>query len=127
MRTVRYFERHNHLIGGQRLLYKVQPGTFVAGHKVDVILSPALADKPGNVALYGWHDLLGRPVHTLHTGREDGLVVFSHGIRLVDRRILIDGVGRDLPQVLSDPELAALLSDEGVIAEARYPVPRIQP
>ncbi|MFG1691508.1 hypothetical protein ACGF5M_05080 [Gemmatimonadota bacterium] len=127
MRTVRYFERHNHLISGQRLLYKVPPGTFVAGHKVDVVLSPALAEKPGNVALYGWHTLDGRPVHTLYTGREDGLVVFSHGIRLVDRRIHIDGVGRDLPHVLSDPGLAALLSDEGVIAEARYPVLRNHP
>ncbi|MHC4234694.1 MAG: hypothetical protein ACYSUQ_06230 [Planctomycetota bacterium] len=124
MRTVRYFERHNDLLRGQRHVYDVRPGAFVAGHKVDVVISPILAEKPGNVALYGWHALDGRPVQPLYTHREDGQVVFSHGIRLVDRSILVNGVGMELAQVLSDPELAGLLSDEGVIARASYPVQR---
>lgn len=126
MRTVRYFERHNDLLRGQRHVYRVPPGAFVAGHKVDVVISPILAEKPGNVALYGWHALDGRPVQPLYTDREDGQVVFSHGIRLVDRSILVNGVGMEVAQVLSDPELAGLLSDEGVIAGASYPVQRPQ-
>jgi hypothetical protein len=126
MRTVRYFERHNHLLRGQQHVYDVSPGAFVAGHKVDVVVSPILAEKPGNVALYGWHGLDGRPVQPLYTHSEDGQVVFSQGIRLVNRSILVNGVEMELPQVLSDPELAGLLSDEGVIAEPRYPVQRPQ-
>jgi hypothetical protein len=46
---------------------------------------------------------------------------FERHDRLVHRRIFVDGVVRDLLEVLSDPELAPLLSDVGVIENARYP------
>ena len=54
----------------------------------------------------------------------DSWVGYNHGIRLVDRAILVDGARRDLSDVLGDTELAPLLSDGGVIAGARYSVLR---
>jgi hypothetical protein len=37
--------------------------------------------------------------------------------------VVVDGARRDLWDVLRDPELAQLLSDDGVIAQASYPAP----
>jgi hypothetical protein len=87
---------------------------------LDVVVSAALADKPGKVAFYGWHKPDGQPIQPLFTNRDDNWVAYNLGVRLVHRRILVDGVVRDLLEVLSDPELAPLLSDEGVIENARY-------
>ncbi len=123
MKTVRYFERHDNLVKGQRHLYDVPPGVLVAGHKLDVVIAPALAERPGEIALYGWHHSSGQVIQPLFIGATDSLVAFSHGVRLVDRRVVVDGARRDLWDVLRDPELAQLLSDDGVIAQASYPAP----
>ena len=124
MTTVRYFQRHDRLVWAQRMAYGVPPGVFVAGHKLDVVITPTVSANPGKVALYGWHRPDGEPIQPLYTAHTDSLVVFSHGIRLVARGVVVDGVGRDLLEVLRDPDLAPLLSGEGVIQEPRYPVPR---
>jgi hypothetical protein len=54
-------------------------------------------------------------------------VDYSHGIRLVLREIVVDGVRRDLADVLRDVTLAPLLSDQGVIATPRYALPARAP
>jgi len=125
--TMPYFERHDHLLKGQRLLHDAAPGAFLAGHKLDVVLTPALAAHPGKVALYGWHRADGQPIQALYTAASDSLVIFSHGIRLVHRGVLVDGAVRDLWDVLRDPKLAPILSDRGVIARAHYPIPGREP
>jgi hypothetical protein len=122
--TVQYFARHARLVRAQRQLMKVPPGEFVAGHKLDVVLSATLADKPGKVAFYGWHQPDGRPTQGLFTNRDNDWVAYNLGIRLVHRTVLVDGVESDLLEVLSDPRLAPLLSDEGVIDNARYSTTR---
>ncbi|MCI0434508.1 MAG: hypothetical protein L0271_12840 [Gemmatimonadetes bacterium] len=121
-RTVAYFERHDRLVHAQRMLHDVPPGTFVAGHKLDVVLSARLSGNPGNVAVYGWHFPDGQPIQNLSTALPESRVGYSHGIRIVHPGILVDGVSMDLLDVLRDPELAPLLSDDGPIAEPRYPV-----
>ncbi len=124
MTTVRYFERHDRLVRAQRIAYGVSPGVFVAGHKLDVVITPTVFADPGKVALYGWHRPDGEPIQPLFSAHTDSLVVFSHGVRLVARGVVVDGARRDLLEVLRDPELAPLLSDEGVIRNPRYSVPR---
>lgn len=123
-RTVEHIVRHNSVIQGQRTLRRVAPDDFVAGHKKDIVLSVTLSANPGKVAVYGWHRPDGTPNQTLSTVATDSLVYYSHGVRLVHNRILVDGVSRDLTTVLRDPELAPLLSDAGAMAEARYPLER---
>ena len=122
MITVRYFTRHAELIQSQRIVYRYSPGAFSAGHKLDVVLTPNLSETPGVVALYGWHQPNGEPIQPLYTGRMDGRPAFSHGIRLVHRRILIDGEERDLVEVLADPEQAEFLSSNGVFENPRYSI-----
>lgn len=125
--TVDAFMRHDDLVRAQRQLHGVSPGNLVAGHKKDVVLAAALSTSPGNVAVYGWHRPEGRPIQALNTAMLDSRVDYNHGIRLVHRDVLVDGVRLDLMDVLRDPELAPLLSGEGVIAEPRYSVLRLPP
>ena len=118
--TVETFEQHQSLLLGQRIQYGAPAGTFVAGHKKDVVISVAGSERPGHVALYGWQRLDGSRLQPLYAGLTDDWVDYSHGIRLVSREVQVDGVQRDLWDVLRDPALAPLLSDEGPIAEPYY-------
>lgn len=121
MKTVRYFERHDHLLKAQRFLYDLPPGAFVAGQKLDVVLTSELSERPGEIALYGWHRTGGQPIQPLFVGATDSLVAFSHGVRLVDRDVLVDGERRDLRDVLTDPRLAPILTGAGVIEPTYRP------
>jgi hypothetical protein len=56
----------------------------------------------------------------LYAGHVDWFVDFSHGIRPVRRSMRVDGVTRSYEQILGDPHLAHLLSDEGIITALRY-------
>lgn len=104
------------------MLYRADPGELIAGHKKDVVIAAALASKPGRVGIYGWHRLDGRPIQSFYTGHLDSWVDYSHGLRLVHRDIVVDRHKRDLWEVLRDPEVAPLLSSDGVIEEPRYPI-----
>lgn len=51
----------------------------------------------------------------------DWYVEYSHGIRPVAKTIKVDDADMPYEQVLRDPKLNALLSNEGVISASRYP------
>jgi pimeloyl-ACP methyl ester carboxylesterase len=113
------FLQHDRLIVEQ--LAGRLPSGLVAGHKKDVVISDRIDEKPNRVAIYGWHYTTGKPIQPLTIVHVDWYVDYSHGIRPVRRMVRIDGK-RDLPvaEVLRDPHLHNLLSDEGEIARARY-------
>jgi hypothetical protein len=46
---------------------------------------------------------------------------YSHGVRLVDSTMVVDGVERPIAEVLRDPVLCKLVSGEGVIRDPRVP------
>jgi hypothetical protein len=120
MTTLLVFEDHDWSVVLQRARNEAGLDALMAGHKKDVVLTARLAEEPGRVAIYGWHHLDGTPIQPLYTGHTDRWVDYSHGIRIVDRTVLIDGEPRDMADVLSDADLAPLLSAEGV-TPARYP------
>ncbi len=95
-------------------------GSFVAGIKKDVVLTNRLAGRADRVAIYGWHYANGVPIQPVYVGHVDWYVDYSHGIRLVRRRVRIDGQERDVAEVLADPLLAPLVSDEGPLRVLRY-------
>jgi hypothetical protein len=114
------YAEHNRLIEMQRA---GQPlGALTAGHKKDIVLSRDLQSKPGKVAIYGWHRPNGTPVQPLTTVHSARYADYSHGVRLVARDALLDGVPCDLADLLLDASLSALLSDEGPLRATRYPV-----
>ncbi len=111
------FLRHHEMVEAQR---GGQPFALIAGIKKDVVITPRLETSPGRVAIYGWHYPDGTPIQPLYLGHVDWYVDYSHGIRLVHQRMLVDGVEMSVAEVLADPSLHVLLSDEGVITNPRY-------
>jgi hypothetical protein len=119
MTTVDVFLRHNEMVRAGRANWPL--GELVAGHKKDVVISDRVFTKPGRVAIYGWHKPDGKPIQPLYAGHADSWVDYSHGIRLVRRRMTVDGKETTVEAVLADPERASLLSNDGVMLETRYP------
>ena len=122
MTSVAVFSDHNNLLRAQRLAQREDHpfGKLTAGGKKDVVISAALASAPGKVAIYGLQRLDGSPIQPLYAGHAQTWVDYSHGIRLVQQSMTVDGAPRKVADVLGDAELAPLLSDEGVIASPRY-------
>jgi hypothetical protein len=85
----------------------------------DWVVTNRLVGRPDRSANYGWHDsaapngLVWQPLGLAH---DRWHVDYSQVVRLVDRNIEVDGVARDLVDVLRDPELAPLVSSEGPIS-----------
>lgn len=98
-------------------------GAVVAGHKKDVVLTARLDTLPVKVAIYGWQRADGSNIQPLYTGHVNWYADYSHGIRLVDREITIDGQRHDLVAALEDPRLAPVLLDDGPMHRARYHLP----
>jgi hypothetical protein len=110
---------HHHLIvEGQR---KGRKG-LIAGIQKDVVISGKITrdPKPDRVAIYGWHKLDGKPIQPLYTGHIYWWVDYSQGIRLIWRKIKIDGKWMDYVDVLKDPVLQRLLCDEEYCDFYRY-------
>jgi hypothetical protein len=122
MISVPVFIEHNAMVRTQRIeaLPAHPAGTLVAGHKKDVVLTPQLAVAPGKVAIYGWHRADGSPIQSLHLGHTASWVDYSHGVRLVARKMTVNGVPMTVEAVLADSALCTLLSDEGPITSPRY-------
>ncbi len=116
MRSVEYYMKHRELIERDRLGLPL--GELIAGHKKDVVLTRRLASKPNRIAIYGWHRPSGKAIQPLSTVHAARYADYSHGIRPVWATVEVGGEERSIYDVLADPALAPLLSDEGGIPTA---------
>ena len=138
MVTVPVFAQENFMVRTQRngFTNSTPLGALVSGDKKDVVISTKIYTnfsgpaKP--VVIYGWHDTNGSPIQGLVNVHEETYADYSHGTRLVQNDITVDGSPNTITNVLTSPALAALLSDEGpsegttsdgVIRVPRYTVP----
>jgi hypothetical protein len=112
------FWHHHLMIEGQRNNRK----GLIAGIKKDVVISDKLRPetKTGRVAIYGWHKPDGKPIQPLYTGHVNWYVDYSHGIRLVYRRIRVNNKWMDYTDVLRHPVYKKLLCDEEWCDVTRY-------
>ncbi|MCG9900260.1 MAG: hypothetical protein MH132_09690 [Hydrotalea sp.] len=112
--------QHHLMIEGQR---KGRKG-LIAGIKKDVVFSnKVLEDKrPNRVAIYGWHQLNGKPIQPLYTGHVNWYVDYSHGIRLIYPIMKINGKKIQIEDVLKDPVLSKVICDEANCSLMRYPI-----
>ncbi len=115
------FIEHNTDINAAR---EVAGGTIhelIAGIKKDVVICNGIKTKPGYVAIYGWHYLTGVRIQPLYMGHVDWYVDYSHGIRLLNSVVRVDGVPMSAYNIMQDPVLYKLLSNEtGVMRLPRY-------
>lgn len=119
MRSTEYYRVHNEKIEVQSRSLGVLPGALVSGDKKDVVVSQRLMNNPRQLAIYGWHRLNGAPIQTLSTVHGACYADYSHGVRLVSEMALVDGGRRSVYDILDDPELASLFSDEGPMRNLR--------
>ena len=116
-----YYQRHNTMVEQQMASLGAEHGQLTAGHQKDLVISNQLTQHPDKVAIYGWHQPNGKPIQPLSTLHESSYADYSHGVRLVGGTMMVDGVERPVAEVLRDPELAGLISKEGVIRDPRVP------
>lgn len=102
--------QHHLIIEGQR---KGKKG-LISGIKKDVVISNVVSQHPkqNRVAIYGWHLLNGKAIQPLYAGHVNWYVDYSHGIRLIKRTVKVDGKKMDYKEVLRNPLLRGLLTDE---------------
>jgi hypothetical protein len=110
------FSQHSQRVVDQFKKEGGQLGTLVGGHKKDVVLSLAVqAPQELKVAIYGWHKKDGVPIQgpgIQATAHEITYRDYAHGIRLVSLLCKVDGKDMTVTDVLKDPSLVPLLSDE---------------
>ncbi len=126
MITIPVMAEHNATVWGQRsaILGAHPLGELVGGDKKDVVISNLIYGypSPGRVVIYGWHYTSGTPIQPLYNGHEETYADYSHGIRLVQNEMIVNGTSALVTDILQSSTLFSLLSDEGTINTPRYPV-----
>lgn len=112
--SVQKFIEHSAQIDFQMKEAGGRNGQLVAGIKKDVILSRDIALKPDKVVIYGWHNPGGEPIQPVYSGHIWWYVDYSHGIRLVNNQVIIDGKPALLSEILKDKFLFRIFSNENL-------------
>jgi hypothetical protein len=120
MTTVPVFRQHTDSVMHQFSCRKLDrlPDQLVAGHKKDIILSNEIHDPEKNaerVVIYGWHRGMDDPIQPVYNGHVYWYADYSHGLRFISGHALLNGEAISLEELLKDPVLSKLLSDEGPI------------
>lgn len=125
MTTVPFFLAHNELVKLQLNAYLAahHAGTLTAGNKKDVIISNKIyGEQTPRVVIYGWHQLNGKAIQPVYNKHSNTWADYSHGIRLIQNKVWVNGKRTTIQKVLADPYLSQLISDEGTITKAYYPI-----
>lgn len=128
MASQRWFNVSQQLIELDKNKMGVLPGELLEGHKKNLVLSGKLYDSSDRylkkLAIYGFYQSNGLPIQGSKSAvypslpHDDQWVDYSHGVRLVSQTMHISKDGGytyfEMPvrDVLSDPELYHLLTDE---------------
>jgi len=120
MTSTGHFLQHHEIIEKRRKAKGAKLGELLAGPKKDIVISRRLAYEPGRLIIYGWFLANGDAVQPLSAIHSDRYVDYAHGARLVDENMIVDGQPRRIQDVLQDPELWPMLSDEGRLRRTTY-------
>ena len=126
MTTVPVFRQHTDLVKQQisQIAYERSADSLIAGHKKDIIISNKIysTDRAyARVVIYGWHLSVNNPIQPVYNGHDALYADYSHGVRLISNLAFINGDSVQVADILKDPNLAILLSHEGVINKPYYP------
>lgn len=114
-----FYAEHQKLVQSQAAKVGHKDGELAAGHKKDIIISNSLNAHPDRVIIYGWQLKGGKNIQPLSWIHENSYADYSHGVRLIKREMIVDGVKMDSAAVLKDTVLSALLSKEGAMKDIR--------
>lgn len=103
-----------------------EPGSFVAGHKKDLVIGAPVLRNPGKVIIFGGRYRDGSRVQPQSAVHSASYVDYSHGVRMIRPDAIVSQGGRSrgmfVRDVLADPALAPVVSDEGATGGWRYSV-----
>lgn len=126
MVNIAVFEKHNLMVQEQRKksIEQFPLGNLTAGNKKDVVLSNKIFNDKGllRVVIYGWHKTDGKAIQPLYNGHSTIHVDYSHGIRLIQNKVWVNGRKSKVQKVLNSKNMHELLSDEGPIKRPYYPL-----
>ena len=114
---------HSKVINAQQFASGTPLGTFTAGIKKDIVICDRLSDpsRRNRVTIYGWHTLDGKPIQPVYNGHINNYIDYSHGVRLVSQRVLVDGSVNRLEELLAHPILYTLMSrDPNPLTKPHY-------
>lgn len=124
MTTVPVFIAHTEIINMQLNDFNAQHknSELTAGHKKDIIISNKIyGEKSARVVIYGWHKLDGKPIQPFYNKHTNTWADYSHGVRLVQNTVWLNGKKTKIAKVLKNEKLSILISDEGIIEKPFYP------
>lgn len=124
MTTVSVFIAHTEIINIQLNDFNAQHinSELIAGHKKDIIISNKIyGEKLARVVIYGWHKLDGKPIQPVYNKHTNTWADYSHGVRLVQNTVWLNGKKTTLAKILAAAKQSLLLSDEGKIKKPFYP------
>ncbi len=125
MTTIPVFMAHNELVKQQLRPYLNEHanGALTAGDKKDIVTSNKIyGETSPRVVIYGWHQPNGKAIQPLYNKHTNTWADYSHGVRLVQNTVWLNGKKTKLAKILADPLLSQLLSDEGIIEKPYYPI-----
>lgn len=125
MTTVPIFINHNEMIREQMKLINQTgfTGELTAGNKKDIIISNKIyGQSTPRVVIYGWHKPDGKAIQPVYNKHTNTWADYSHGVRLVSKIAYLNGKRIRLTNLLKNPVLHELISDEGIIPNTKYPI-----
>jgi len=130
MTTIPVFAQHTDSIKEQISILGLDRSVnkIIAGHKKDIILSNEIYNperNSGRVVIYGWHKSENNPIQPVYSGHIARYADYSHGLRLVSNRALLNGHPIHLDDILKDSVFSILVSSESVISKPYYPESKI--
>ncbi len=102
--------QHHLIIEGQRRGMK----GLISGIKKDIVIcsEAAFKGRENRVAIYGWHQLDGKPIQPLYTGHVNWYADYSHGARMIFNMIRVNNKWINYRDLFNNPLLKSALSDE---------------
>jgi type IX secretion system substrate protein len=130
MTTVPVFKQHTDSIKLQisHLGFSRSADNLIAGHKKDIIISNKIYSPDRNyerVVIYGWHLSKNNPIQPVYNGHSAIYADYSHGVHLISNTAFLNGDSAQIKDILKDPDLSILLSNEGVISKPFYPASKL--
>jgi len=125
MTTIYVLKQHDELVKTQLKPLEARHlnSELTAGNKKDIIISNKIyTETKPKVVIYGWHQLNGKPIQPVYNKHTNTWADYSHGIRLVQNKVWVNGKKTTISKVLANKKLCILLSDEGVIEKNFYPI-----
>ncbi len=127
MGSVACYRQYELVLRKQRSALGGVAGKLTGGHKKDIIISADIhRSLPSRhvlpVIIYGgWERGSENPIQSSAPFHDDAWVDYSHGVRLIDCEVLVEGAPARLEDVLASPTLHGLLSSVPLL-DPRYPL-----